>query len=38
MLGIFQNRFLWIFGPGWLWAMIFLFFASWVARVIDVSH
>jgi hypothetical protein len=27
-----------IHSPGWLWALIILIFASWVARITGVSH
>jgi hypothetical protein len=34
----FQDRVSWTICLGWLWTMILLISASWVARITDVSH
>jgi hypothetical protein len=34
----FRDRVLWTICPGWLWSTILLISASWVARIIGVSH
>jgi hypothetical protein len=36
--GFFWDRVLQTICPGWLWTIIFLISASWVARIIGVSH
>jgi hypothetical protein len=36
--GFFQDRVSWTICPDWLWTMIFLISASWVARITGVSH
>jgi hypothetical protein len=36
--GYFQDRVSWTICLGWLWATILLISASWVARIIGVSH
>jgi hypothetical protein len=36
--GFFQNRILQIICPGWLWTVILLISASWVARITDVNQ
>jgi hypothetical protein len=38
MLGIFEIGSHKLFPQGWLWTMILLIAASWVARIIGVSH
>jgi hypothetical protein len=37
-VGYFPNRVWWTICPGWLWTMILLISASWVARITGVSH
>jgi hypothetical protein len=34
----FWDKVLWTICLGWLWTMIFLISASWVARITGVSH
>jgi hypothetical protein len=36
--GFFRDRVSWIVCPGWLWTVILLISASWVARITGVSH
>jgi hypothetical protein len=36
--GCLQDRVSWTVCPGWLWTMILLISASWVARITDMSH
>jgi hypothetical protein len=38
VMGFFQDRVSWTVCPGWLGTAIFLISASWVARIIGVSH
>jgi hypothetical protein len=34
----FRDKFAWTICPGWLWTVILLISASWVARILVVSH
>jgi hypothetical protein len=36
--GVFQDRVLQTICPGWLWTMILLISASWVVRIIKMTH
>jgi hypothetical protein len=38
VMGFFSDRVLWTISPGWLQTAIFLISASWVARIIGMSH
>jgi hypothetical protein len=38
VIDFFQNRVSWTVCLDWLWTLILLIAASWVARIIDVSH
>jgi hypothetical protein len=38
LFGYFQHRVLWTVCLGWLWTLILLISASWIARIIGVSH
>jgi hypothetical protein len=35
---VFQDRVSWTICPGWLWTVILLIAASWLARIIGLSH
>jgi hypothetical protein len=38
VIGFFWDRVSWTIYPGWLWTVILLISASWVARITGVSH